>query len=251
MKKILKILGALVGLIVIALVAMMFLLRHPKPTPAPGPAGDELARRVAASVNADAWNRISIIRFTLAGNRHFLWDKAHGFVRVRLKDDEVLLDLMKLDGRAFHAGVEQSGDAKKRLLDRAYKFFCNDSFWLNPLAKLFDDGTSRTALTVDGKPALLISYASGGVTPGDSYLWLLDDNAHPRAWRIYAQVLKLVPGVEMTWDDWTRIGDGAEVSTGHHAIGLHLQSVTNLAGASRVEDLEPGPDPFATLASKR
>ncbi len=250
-RKTLIVVGGLIGLLVVVVVGLIFGLRHPLPPATPGPAGDELAHRVAASVGAEAWDHLGAIRWTLGGKRHYLWDKAHGFVRVRFADNEVLLDLMKMDGRAFVGGNEQSGDAQKSLIDAAYKWFCNDSFWLNPLTKLFDDGTSRAAVEVDGKPALLVSYASGGVTPGDKYLWLLGDDGRPRAWRIWVSVIKFVPGVEFAWQGWTDVGGGALVATAHRALGFGLQPVTDLAGAPRPEDLEPGPNPFAALAAKR
>src|SRR5262249_1033595 len=187
-------------------------LRHPLPAATPGPDGDELAQKIAASVGADAWEKLGTVRWTLSGSHHYLWDKRRGFFRYRAGDDEVLYDLVKMEGRAFHAGEERTGAEKQKLVDWAYKLFCNDSFWLNPLVKLFDNGTSRARVEVDGKPALLVSYASGGVTPGDKYLWLLDENALPRAWRIYASVLKLIPGAESSWEEWQDLG-GAKVAT--------------------------------------
>ena len=250
MRRILKIAGGLLALLVAGLAVLIVSLRHPLPAATAGPDGDELARKVAASVGADAWDKLGTVRWTMGGSHHYLWDKRRGFVRYRSGGDEVLYDLVKMDGRAFVAGVEQSGAEKQRLLDKAYKMFCNDSFWLNPLVKLFDSGTSRARVEVDGKPALLISYASGGVTPGDKYLWLLDDESHPRAWRVYASVLKLVAGVQMTWEEWADLG-GAKVATSHHALGLPVQPVTDLGSAERPELLEPGPDPFAGLAQKR
>jgi hypothetical protein len=250
MRRILFIVGGLFALIAAALGVLIVVLRHPLPSFAPGPDGDELAKKVAASAGADAWDKLGAIRWTMAGSRHYLWDKRRGFVRFRAGDDEVLLDLVKMEGRAFHGGDEKSGAEKQRLIDKAYQLFCNDSFWLNPLVKLFDAGTSRARVEVDGKPALLISYASGGVTPGDKYLWLLDGNGHPRAWRVWASVLRVVPGVEMTWEDWVDLG-GAQIATSHRALGLRLQPLSNLGSAERPEVLEPGPDPFAGLAQKR
>jgi hypothetical protein len=250
MRRILIVVGILIALAAAGLVAIVFGGRHSLPDAAAGPDGDALAKKVEASIGVDAWNKLGVIRWTLGGKRHYLWDKGRGFIRTRIGDDEVLLDLVKMEGRAFRRGEEQSGAEKKQLIDAAYKWFCNDSFWLNPLVKLFDSGTSRAALTVDGKPALLISYSSGGVTPGDRYLWLLDDDAHPRAWRVWASVLKIVPGIEFTWEDWIDL-HGAKIASSHRVIGLKVQPISDLDAAERIELLEPGPDPFAGLAAKR
>jgi hypothetical protein len=240
---------AVPALLLLGFLLLAFSLRHPLPPSAPDAVGDALARRVQAAVNAPAWERLGAVRWTL-GKHHFLWDKARGFVRVRLAKDEVLLDLMTMKGRAFHDGEEQSGERKQHLLDLAYKWFCNDSFWLNPLVKLFDSGTSRTQVHVHGKPALLISYSSGGVTPGDSYLWLLGDDDKPRAWRVWAHVLRFVPGMEFGWEDWIDVG-GAKVATSHRLLGMRVQRIRDVAGGQRPEDVEPGPDPFAGLALAR
>jgi hypothetical protein len=250
MRRILIVLGALVLALACALFVLTRALRHPLPEATPGPDGDELARKIAAQVGADAFDKLGTLRFTLGGSHHYLWDRRRGFMRYQSGDDEVLFDLVKMEGRAFRAGLELSGDEKKKLLDKGYAMFCNDSFWLNPLAKLFDAGTSRARVEVEGRPALLISYASGGVTPGDKYLWLLDDAGRPRAWRIFASVLKFVPGIEMGWEDWTDL-DGAKIATTHRVLGLRVQPVSGLAAAERPELVEPGPDPFAGLAQRR
>ena len=61
------------------------------------------------------------------------------------------------------------------LRGKAYSFFCNDSFWMIAPFKAFDEGVTRTiVMSKEGNQNLLVSYASGGVTPGDSYLWILD-----------------------------------------------------------------------------
>jgi hypothetical protein len=250
MKKVLLVVGVLVAVILGAVAITLVAARHPAPAANPGPDGDELAKKVAAAIGAEAWEKLGTVRWTLGGKRHYLWDKRRGFVRTRIGDDEVLLDLVKMDGRAFHGGEERSGDEKKRLIDSAYKWFCNDSFWLDPLVKLFDGGTSRARVEVDGKPALLISYASGGVTPGDRYLWLLDGEGRPRAWRVWASVLKLIPGLEFSWEDWQNL-DGTLIATTHRVLGFKVQPISNLAAAERPEVLEPGPDPFAGLAARR
>lgn len=51
--------------------------------------------------------------------------------------------------------------------------------------KVFDKGVERTLIkTKNNKDVLLVTYTSGGSTPGDSYLWLLDDNEKPNAFKI-------------------------------------------------------------------
>ena len=42
--------------------------------------------------------------------------------------------------------MEQSPEDAQKAIDTAYAYWINDSFWLNPLVKLFDDGVERALL---------------------------------------------------------------------------------------------------------
>jgi hypothetical protein len=101
---------------------------------------------------------------------------------------------------------------------------------------------------VDGQPALLIRYASGGVTPGDSYVWIPDESNRPRAWRLYVKVIP-VKGLQSTWEGWITLPTGALISTEHKMLGgmATMVHIGNVAGASTLAELEPGNDPFAPL----
>jgi hypothetical protein len=41
----------------------------------------------------------------------------------------------------------------------------------------------------DNQEALMITYASGGSTPGDSYVWFVDQNYMPKAWRMWVSII--------------------------------------------------------------
>jgi hypothetical protein len=240
------VLAIFVGVPLVGLAALLVALRHPLPAATFGPDGDALAHAVEASVDAAAWTRTGAVRWTIQGRSH-LWDRLRRLARVSWRSKRVLLDLSTLDGRAFRDGKEVDGEERKQLVDHAYKLFINDMFWLNPLTKLFDDGTERARVEVDGAPALLIRYASGGVTPGDRYLYLLGADGRPRAWRVWVKILP-VPGLEFTWEGWTRLATGAWISTVHRIGPLEVVKITDAVAAPSVAELEPGPDPFAAIA---
>jgi hypothetical protein len=248
-KRLVRTLLLLILLALIGFAGLYFGLRHPKPTGTPGPAADALAHAIEKAVDTDAFAKTGAVRWTWSKKRSHLWDRTRNLARVRWDGHDVLLDLHRKDGRAVSGGQELSGEPKKKLIERAYNAFINDSFWLNPLPKLFDEGVTRSVVQHEGSDALMVSYASGGVTPGDVYLWILDENKRPKAWRVWVKVL-IVPGAEMTWDGWTQLPTGAWISTSHRLAGREVVSITDLAGGATLAEVEPGADPFAQLLGK-
>ena len=221
---------------------------HTLPYGQTGPEAEALAHRFEHAVNAEAWARTGAVRFTFRGDTDHLWDKTRNLARIHFHhgDEVVLLDVAKKDGRAYRKGRELTGDERKKLVERGWERFCNDTFWLNPLVKLFDDGVTRSRAVDKHGESLIIHYASGGVTPGDTYQWFVGAGDLPRAWRLYVKVLKL-KGLELTWEDWQPLSTGALIATRHKALGLTAVHLTGVAGASTLSALEPGPDPFAPL----
>jgi hypothetical protein len=248
----LRIAGALLALAPGAGVAIYLAARHPAVPVEPGPEADALAREVERAVDAEAWQRTRVVRFTARGGRQFLWDRDRSYVRFGHQDIEVLLDLPRKNGRAFRGGVEViESKAQRKLLDAAYAWWINDAFWLNPLVTLFNEGTTRKMGTEAGKRVLEVTYASGGVTPGDRYQWFIGDDGRPERWRIWASVPVLPDGAELTWEKWQRLSTGAWVSTLHRALGLEAVSASDVVGAATLAEVEPGADPFALIAPPR
>ncbi len=244
LKRLAKALAVLVLVLVAGLFALGLAVRHPKPAATPGPEAEELARAAVRAVDGAAWERTGAVRWTLAGRNAHLWDRRRGFDRLRSGDLEVLLDVNRRTGVARRAGRPLADAELGKALDDAYAYFCNDSFWLNPVVKVFDDGVRREVAVLDGgEKALLVTYTSGGVTPGDSYLWRLAPDGTPRAWRMYVRIIP-VGGLETSWEDWVTLSTGAKIATTHKS--LFTLRVTDLAGAKDLAELEPT-DPFAEL----
>jgi hypothetical protein len=122
-------------------------------------------------------------------------------------------------------------------LRTAYAYWINDSFWLNPVVKLFDPGVERSLVELDdGRNALLVSYTSGGVTPGDAYLWIPGPGDLPEAWRMWVQIIP-IGGIETTWEGWTELSTGAKISTQHRGWGRLMTFITDVQGAETLEAL--------------
>ena len=194
-----------------------------RPVGTPGPKADALARRIEGSVDVGAWERTGAVRFVFGGRNTHLWDRLRRLHRVQWDDIEVLRSFDTGRGRAFEGGKEVKGPRLDELLDSAYARWANDAFWLNPLAKLFDDGVSRGLVELGGgHTALLVSYSSGGVTPGDAYLWVLGDDGMPAYWKMWVSIIP-IGGVKSTWQRWVTLPTGARVSTLHRMMGTTLE----------------------------
>ena len=186
------------------------------------------------------------IRWDFAGRHTLLWDKTRGLIRVRWDDVEVMRWLDRAVGVVTIGGALPDEKTHTAMLETAYAHWANDSFWLNPIAKLFDEGVTRSIITNDdGKPALLVAYSSGGVTPGDAYLWHFDDTGRPVAWQMWVSNIP-VGGLKASWDDWIDVA-GAKISTAH-TLGPVTLRLTDVHGGA-LSTVEPGPDPFASLVS--
>ena len=89
--------------------------------------------------------------------------------------------------------------------------------------KLFDPGVERRLVTLEnGDDALLVTYTTGGSTPGDSYLWILDDNGKPKSFKMWTSILPL-KGVEASWNDWITTKSGGQLPSCHHGLFFGLE----------------------------
>lgn len=245
MRRALRVLGVILLVLAVGIGVLWAALRH-SPTPTtPGPDAEALAKQMVQAVDGDAWSRTGAVRWKVQWRSH-LWDRQRSLARVEWRGKRALFDVNSKKGRAWLNDVEVTdAAAKQKIIDGGYALWINDSFWLNPVVKVFDDGTTRSRGTVDGKRALLVSYASGGLTPGDKYLWIVDDAGRPVAWRVWVHILK-VGGLHFSWEGWTKLATGAWVATSHKILGFDVVHLVDVAAGATLHDIEPT-DPFAPI----
>lgn len=145
--------------------------------------------------------------------------------------------------------TEVSAQRADDLVQKAYSLWINDSFWLNPVVKIYDQGVTRSIVKdAGGRAQLLVEYSSGGLTPGDAYLWTPGpDGMPPAGWRIWARTLT-IKGLPSTWENWTTLSSGAKIST-LHRIGPWRLRISDVAGARTLAELlGTSEDPFAALS---
>lgn len=239
-----KILAAVLVLGILALVVVAYSLHEPRPEGRPGPEADALARSMEDAVDKEAWDRTDVVRWSFFDEHHYVWDKSRGLVELRWGESRALFRTADRTGRVWSDGTEQAGEDLEQALRTAYSYWVNDSFWLNPVVKLFDPGVERALVKLEnGRDGLLVTYTSGGVTPGDAYLWIPGPDSLPEAWRMWVQIIP-IGGIETTWEGWVDLSTGAKIATQHEAAGHLMTFITNLAGARSLEALGAEPELF-------
>jgi len=246
MKKFLK-WFLILALLLIAIVTIAgFLISESKPEGQPSPQADTVAQKMMAAVDKAAWDTTAIISWDFAGRQQYLWDKDRHFVKVIWGDNIVLLHTKSISGKAFTNGVEVTGEAADKLVKMAWRHFCNDSFWLNAVVKLFDSGTSRSMVkTKGGVEGMMVTYATGGATPGDSYVWIVDENGLPTSYKMWVSIIP-IGGVEFTWEKWITLSTGAKIATLHKSAVFDLE-IRDVKGATSLEAYGLKEDPFAGM----
>ncbi len=242
--KILKILGILIGVLLLIGAASIFFLSENEPAGQPTAEADALAEAMMRSVNKPAWDSTRYVKWDFAGRNQYIWNKEANVVQVTMGDDVVLLNTKTKNGKATSAGQAVANPSD--LIESAWANFCNDSWWLNAVIKANDPGTERSIVTLeDGRKGLKVEYTSGGVTPGDAYVWILDENNRPTAYQMWVSIIP-IGGMEASWEQWEPISTGALISRKHNLKAVDLL-ITDVAGGMNLSDVGLTEDIFAGI----
>ena len=241
-------LGSLVGLVLLVLGVLVLVKSRSKPLPEgqPGERAEALAQAMLAAIDHKSWELTGGVMWNFGGRQEHMWDRQRHFAQVRWDGYEVLVDLSKRTGVAKVNGTRIYGEEAEILVRKAWAHWANDSFWLNPISKIYDEGVSRSYVEMeDGLRGLLVTYASGGVTPGDSYLWVVDENDLPVRWEMWVSIIP-IGGFEATWTNWTTLSTGVKVSQTHD-LGVAVLELTDIRAGATLSEMVPGDDPFEEL----
>lgn len=244
MKKVIKKVLLFLLFLVILMIGAGFYFNEELPQELEGVSADGLTAKVQKALNQEAWDSTGVVRWSFAGTHHYLWNKKRHLVEAKWSNVRVVFNTQDLKGQAYRDDVRLFGNDEKELVDKAWKHFANDSFWLIAPYKLEDPGTERSLVLIEGDTCLKVTYTSGGVTPGDSYVWLLDDNYMPYAWKLWVKIIP-VGGVKYGWNEWKTTATGAKIATLHK--GLYDIEMTGVATGMKVEDIIESDNPFDTF----
>lgn len=193
-KKLLKYLLALIAFVIAIGFIAFLILDKPLPNGTIGLDAEELADEMLEAINKPGYDTLEYLEWTFRGAHHHKWDKKNNSV------------VVKWDGQEVYVNLNSSIEAYNLLELKAYEFFINDSFWVVAPFKVRDDGVVRSTVEVENGRGLLITYSSGGLTPGDSYLWIIDDYGFPKAWRLWTSNVP-IGGMEFSWGGWVNMDE--------------------------------------------
>ena len=212
MKKLFKILGGLLLIGAVVLAVFYYKNNESIPTGKKGPKADELATKMLKALNYEAYKNTRFIEWSFRGKRFYKWDKQENIVEVSWDENKVTLHTKEPGKSIVLINGKEIED--KETLQKSIDYFNNDSFWLVAPYKVFDDGIERKLVNYEGKEALLVTYTTGGSTPGDSYLWILDEKGRPTSYKMWVSIIP-AGGMEATWNDWIITESGAVLPTKH------------------------------------
>ena len=221
MKTILKILAGIIIFLFLAGLIFYFVNNEKLPQGENPEQADELATKMMKALNYEAFENTEIIEWNFKNEHFYKWYRSEDRVEVSWDKKKVMLNTKQPEKSEVLLDEEKTED--KELIKKATNFFNNDSFWLVAPYKVFDKGTERSIVKVDEKDALLVTYTSGGSTPGDSYLWILDSTFLPKKYKMWTSIIP-IGGVEATWENWKTTEAGIFLPAKHKLslFGLEL-----------------------------
>jgi len=222
------------AVLIIVLGVFYFTTNETLPKGVQGKEADELAHKMLKTLNYEAFKNTELITWSFRDNHFYKWHKQENIVSVSWGENQVILYTESPEkSEVFVNNIKVKNSA---LITKATHFFNNDSFWLVAPYKVFDPGTERRIVTHQNKKALLVSYTSGGSTPGDSYLWILDENGLPTSYKMWTKIIP-IGGVSATWEAWKKTSAGIQLPTKHtlSLFGMEL-NMENVAASNPEAD---------------
>lgn len=156
------------------------------------------------------WDRTRYLTWRFFGRRLHVWDRWTGDVRFEEADRITLMNVHSRTGRVWKASVEVAeADSLKKYLDRGYRAWINDSYWLVMPYKLKDSGVTLTyageAKMENGRDAyvLTLTFKDVGVTPQNKYDVFVDrERMLVEQWAFYRNASDEKPRFVGPWTGW-------------------------------------------------
>lgn len=231
---------SITGIIILVSIAYL-IMDEPRPEGKPGKKAEQLAQNMAQALKQKAWDTTRIVTWTFMHKHHYIWDKTRNLVQVKWDNKHVLINPDHKSGKVvLPKGTSKS--KRRALIKKAHAYFYNDSFWLCAPYKIFDEGTRRALVKTDSTKALMVTYTKGGNTPGDTYLWFMDETGRPEKVKMWVSIIP-VGGVSFTWQNYQQLYSGAMVALNHKGA-LFDVNISGVRAGKNFQDAGIDHDPF-------
>jgi hypothetical protein len=216
------IIGALAGLLLVVFIILKLAYNDDIPRGETGQKANAFAENILKAIEHEKFLDAKEIHWTFRGVNNYIWQIQENVVDVSWEDYRVVYQTKnRSNSKAFQNDQLLYGQNREEAITYAVDNFNNDSFWLIAPHKLFDPGTTRTLVQEDGKEKLLVQYNSGGSTPGDAYLWEVDDNNKPVAFKMWVSIIPF-DGLEAEWGNWQMTDGGFPLPESRSVWGLEI-----------------------------
>ncbi|WP_162427909.1 hypothetical protein [Pontibacter pudoricolor] len=186
--------------------------------PAPALGQDAKAKALAQHViknmgGKQGWDNTRFIAWSFKG-QYQVWDKKADRFRWEKDSLVAIISTRTKDGKVYVAGKElQTGEEKRRLLEQAYAFWINNSYWLVMPFKLQDPGVTLKYIgegkTMDGAAAdkLEMTFDHVGLTPENKYhLWVDKKTGLITQWTYFKNFHDKKPTFMRRWANYKNYG---------------------------------------------
>ncbi len=164
-----------------------------------------------------AWDTTRFIKWTFFGRRDHTWDKHNGLANISVLSENlsITVDLNDKTGKVVKDGMEMTNtDSIDHYLDRGYKMWVNDSYWLVMPFKLKDSGVTlkyagKDTTTLGATSDVLeLTFSDVGVTPDNKYLVYVDEDTRlVTQWDYFANYVDETARFQSPWPDYRKYGD--------------------------------------------
>lgn len=216
-----------------------------------GEKAEVLKEKMKEAAAVDNFKNTAAVSFLFADRDRIFWDRQSGFYRVEWSswgdDYRVERDRRSGAARIFENGEKVTDhEERKELYKEAEKKFVNDTYWLIP--QVHFDSPGAQSYYIDDK-TLRITFSSGGVTPGDSYVFHLNDENLIKTMEMWVDIIPF-SGVDAGFSEYKKTETGVPVAREHSLLLFVSVDLTDMKMYAEYP-LEGEADVFKELRARR
>lgn len=158
------------------------------------------------------WDDTRYLAWNFFGNRHLIWDKHTGDVRISYPNEtlEIIVNINDMTGKVKKNGEDiQHPDSLQKYLTQGKNTWINDSYWLVMPYKLKDSGVTLNYLgedmtdSDDSAYVLSLTFENVGETPQNMYHVYIDkEDFLVSQFAYFAEASQESPNFSLPWTDY-------------------------------------------------